>query len=550
MDKVSFLVPAKLIGAPEKKYKASASMVSKLEAQPDLLYMKSLLVSTGSNGNDDVFLPDEMWQARATPILKPVDWEHNTGREATDEELKDNPNRLVVDNQIIGVMYNSYATYENGVIIDEDKTLASDFEIPESFHIVDEAVIYKGLYPKAAAKIEEGANKDELFVSMEVWFKKYDYLVGNKVVARNEETAFLEPRLRANGGDGIFGNDTVKRVLRNLTFGGKGIVRRPANEPSVIQSVTHQPMTAGAANNKAIASNIICELEEKNTGNNLMEDSDTMDKKAKETVVATNGPSFDDYKKVTQELAEVRTEKKSLASELESVKTERDELSTSADNTKSALTKGAAVLEEALPGIAEKLAKADVSELFNVIADQVKANSTEANSKVEEAEKKAAEAEKKLADVEATARASQRLSQIQTELNLVAASDDEEDVVKAKLTQAQKIAEETKNLDDEAFASKLEDLKSLLSVAKSYPFDKDKDKKDKKDDMKKDDKAKSSDSFTDKDIEDVLNSVVASERAPAAGSEDAQVGVDLNKAYAGLVSSLLGSEKTAEAKDN
>lgn len=540
--KLSVMVPI-IIAEPTQQSKnmakANLGLSAPVGAQPDLMFMRSVLVSTGANKNDDVFLPDEMWKARATPVLKPVDWEHNTGRELTEEEIAAHPGMVVAGNQIIGVMYNSYATDENGVIIDEDKSSASDFEIPENFHIVDEAVIYKGLFPKAAERVEKGAAANQLFVSMETWFDGYDYLVGNKVVARNEETAFLEKNLKANGGDGVFGNDKVKRALRGLTFGGKGIVERPANEPSVIQSVTHEPMSASSSQNRAIASNIISKLEESNL--RIKTEDSKMADSANDTKVTASGPSFDDYKAVTQELAEVRTEKKTQASELEATKAERDELKSQADSIKTALTKGGSVLEEALPGVTEKLANADVAQAFDVIADAVKAHNAEASEKVDAAEAKAAKAEKELGEMQASVRAGQRLSKIQSELNLSVSSDDSDDTAKAKVAQAQRIAEETKSLDDEAFASQLQGLKSLLSLAAKPPFPpkkKDEDKKDKKEDKMKEDAGITNAS--------ILDAVKASEQAPAAGDESANVGLDLDKAYAGLVGDLLNSHK----KDN
>jgi len=541
--KFNILVPVQIIDTPQKEYRATASMVPLLSAQPDLLYMKSLLASTGSNKNDDVFLREELWKARSSPILKPVDWEHNTGRELTDEELSSNPNKMVADNQIIGVMYNAYATDENGVIISEEATSAADFEIPESFHVVDEAVIYKGLFPKTAARIERGAARNELFVSMEAWFSGYDYLVGNKVIARNEETAFLESKLRANGGNGTLGMDKVRRILRNIVFGGKGIVERPANEPSVIQSVTHAPISSEASLNKTIASNIIGEINE--TGL-ITEESNTM---ANETnnipTASTSGPSFDDYKAVTQELAETRVELKSTASSLETTKVERDELKTREENLTTAISKGGSVLEAALPGISDKLSTASVSEVFDVIADAVKAQGVASATKVEDAEKKATEANNKLADFENRTRAAERLSQIQAELNLGAVEGDSE-ISKARLTHAQKIADETKTLDDKAFASRLEGLKTLLSVAKAPPFGKKGEEDEDKDKKKKKEEAKADEGITDATI---LNHVQASESVPAGNDKSGEAGLDLNKAYAGLVGQLLSSnaEETNKA---
>jgi len=542
--KTTILVPAKVCAAPRTMNKTVASQFPDLTAQPDLLYMRSVLVSTGSNKNDDVFLPEEMWSARFSPTLKFVNWEHNSGREATAEELSTNPNQVVVGNQIIGVMYNSFVTDENGVIINEEKAEASDFEIPESFHIVDEAVIYKGAFPKVAARVEQGANDGNLFVSMEAYFSNYDYLVGNKVVARNEETAFLETRLRANGGDGLFGPNNVRRVLRGIVFGGKGIVERPANEPSVIQSVTHEPITATVMTNMAIASNVISDI-----GNT--EESNQMSEQAKKLMDANvSGPSFEDYKVLAQELADVRVELKANATSLEETKTELETAKASNDALKSALTKGGEILEEAIPGISEKLVNADVSQLFDVIANDVKAKQAATDEAVKAAEEAKSKAEATLAELENKIRAGERLSKVQSELSLGAAEGDDDETVAAKLAQATKIADDTRNLDDEAFASRLEDFKSLIAVAKKgfVPFGKKKDDdKDMKDEKKKKD-AKATEEITDATILDSITAKASMSAGNDSSGENASL--NLNTAYAGLVDSLINSRKSDEDKDN
>ena len=188
------------------------------------MQMESILASVGVNKNDDVFLADELWKSRMSPVLKPVNWEHNSGTEIQDTKM------VVKDNQTIGVTHSAYAIDENGKEI-------TGSEAPNKFHVVTKDVIYQYLYPRAAAKIKEGFEKQDLFVSMEAWFKDYDYLVDDKIIARNEETAFLDRFLRSYGGCGKFQDKPVKRILRNFVFGGKGIVKKPANPPSVILSV-------------------------------------------------------------------------------------------------------------------------------------------------------------------------------------------------------------------------------------------------------------------------------------------------------------------------
>ena len=93
----------------------------------------------------------------------------------------------------------------------------------------------KGDIEKIIAEIKDG----KWFVSMECRFPAFDYALidsdGNhKVVARNEDTAFLSKHLRVFGGQGEYQNYKVGRLLRDFFFTGQGIVRTPANERSVI----------------------------------------------------------------------------------------------------------------------------------------------------------------------------------------------------------------------------------------------------------------------------------------------------------------------------
>lgn len=181
--------------------------------QPDLLYMKDVLVSVGENLNEDIFLPDELIKAvieKKSVNLKPVNWEHDE---------KDN----------IGVMYDSYIADKSGNRVQEDAVAGlADFDV------VSYSAIWKTIYPERALAIMEGHQNDSLFVSMEAYFNDYDYAVGNDVVQRNGSTAFLDRALKANGGSGFYQGQRVRRVLRDIVFGGKGIVKKPANPDSYI----------------------------------------------------------------------------------------------------------------------------------------------------------------------------------------------------------------------------------------------------------------------------------------------------------------------------
>ena len=74
---------------------------------------------------------------------------------------------------------------------------------------------------------------------MECLFPNFDYALtapdgSTKVVSRDEASAFLTKHLRSYGGSGEYQNYRVGRLLRNLSFSGKGLVSKPANPRSVI----------------------------------------------------------------------------------------------------------------------------------------------------------------------------------------------------------------------------------------------------------------------------------------------------------------------------
>lgn len=191
------------------------------EGQEDLFYLKSILATIGWNSNDDVFDRLETWKARATPEDKPFNYEHNA-------------------RDIIGHITGNYVVDLQGNRVDDDSALD---DVPDSFHVVTSSVLYK-FWPeqdllKRMQQIIAEIPKGEWFVSMEALFNDFDYAVvasdGSKhVIARNEKTAFLTKHLRAYGGTGDYEGNKVGRLLRNMIFSGKGLVRRPANKHSII----------------------------------------------------------------------------------------------------------------------------------------------------------------------------------------------------------------------------------------------------------------------------------------------------------------------------
>jgi len=192
-------------------------VVAQNKDQMDLYYLESILVSTGWNKNDDVFDSGETWAARNTPEDKQFNFMHN-------------------EDDIIGHITGSY-------VVDQEGNRLEQEEKPSQFDIVTQAVLYtswsgeekRERMNKIIAEIEEG----KWFVSMECLFPAFDYALQSaegetKVIERNEASAFLTKHLRAYGGEGIYENYRIGRLLRNLAFSGKGLVSKPANPRSII----------------------------------------------------------------------------------------------------------------------------------------------------------------------------------------------------------------------------------------------------------------------------------------------------------------------------
>jgi hypothetical protein len=220
-------------------YATAAESAEPLENQRDLMKIVSILLSTGINNNDDVLLKEEVLPVRSTGANKPLNIEHNPDR-------------------IVGHMLRTYVTAKDGTIIPDEDIEEDPSIVPDEFDIASESVFYKFVFPDLAEEIRGKTEANNMFVSMEVWFTDYDYLVGSKVIARNEDTApILDPILRVHGGKGVYKGHRVGRVLRNMLIGGIGLTEKPANVESVIQSIAQvQDIDAEAADN-VISSNII-----------------------------------------------------------------------------------------------------------------------------------------------------------------------------------------------------------------------------------------------------------------------------------------------------
>jgi len=192
----------------------------------DVYHTFSILVTTSWNKNDDVFSKEEVWASKNTPKYKPANIEHD-------------------EKKIVGGIVGSWPVDASFGLIPEEVSADS---LPDPFHILVSSVIYRQWqdpeYRSRAEDLIEKIESGEMFVSMECVFRGFDYAVvtpdgSNHMIPRNAETAFLTSHLRAYGGEGSYQDHKVGRLLKNITFSGKGFVQRPANPDSIIFDKKH-----------------------------------------------------------------------------------------------------------------------------------------------------------------------------------------------------------------------------------------------------------------------------------------------------------------------
>ena len=205
-----------------KEVASVIDLPDKGDRQPDLSYFSSIFVSTGTNLNNAHFLASELVMAENTVVGKAVDVEHE-------------------EDQIIGHIYKCAFTDTSGNMLDTAKLRKMEIASldDQDMNIEIASVVYKTRFPEVAKEIINKKWK----VSMEVYYKDYDILVGNTILTKDEAIACgFDVSKEENYGkvaklvmaDKVVAEGKVVRVLRGLCFSGVGIVKNPANPPSVV----------------------------------------------------------------------------------------------------------------------------------------------------------------------------------------------------------------------------------------------------------------------------------------------------------------------------
>lgn len=200
------------------------------EKQSDLQYIRSLLVSAGTNKNGAHFLPSEMMRAHNTVEHKAIDIEHE-------------------EDKVVGHMYDCAFLFKDGTQFDPTKVMAEFEEVAKDpdtldIDIVVAGVVHKMRFPDLAEEISNGDWK----VSMECYFKDFDIKIGDQIITRDEASALgynpdelIGGFVKVMAGRKALGKHFVARVLRNITFSGMGFVKNPANPHSIImETASHR----------------------------------------------------------------------------------------------------------------------------------------------------------------------------------------------------------------------------------------------------------------------------------------------------------------------
>ena len=310
------------------------AFVKAAKSDDDIYHVYSILVSTSWNKNDDVFHKDEVWASKDTPKYKPTNLEHD-------------------EKQIVGGIIDNWAVDNNFDLINEN---TDTNDLPDHYHILVSSVIYRQWqdpdYRDRVMDLIEKIEAGEKYVSMECMFSGFDYAVvdpngKHHILSRNDDTAFLTQHLRSYGGTGAYQDHQVGRLLRHITFSGKGFVDRPANPESIIfDKNKHFDFNQASLSDKSSLftkdgvvlkvdnPNILNIQESYDMSNEILNDQVAELKASLESVQADN-------KVLTEKLAEANIEKydqsikeqseqiETLTTELETAKTSVSELTTS-----------------------------------------------------------------------------------------------------------------------------------------------------------------------------------------------------------------------------
>lgn len=212
--------------------KEKASKVIELPAenkkQPDLQYFSAIFISSGENLNHAYFLGSELVSAEGTIINKALDVEHS-------------------EDEIIGHIYERAFIDKEGKPLDmtELASLETANLDRQEMHVAIAGIIYKNRFPNIAEEVAAGKWR----VSMECYYQSYDVKIGDLMLTPKDAEALglaaaddkiLGRLAKVLRGGKEIAEGKIARVLRGICFSGCGIVKNPANPPSVIMETAKE----------------------------------------------------------------------------------------------------------------------------------------------------------------------------------------------------------------------------------------------------------------------------------------------------------------------
>lgn len=215
-----------------KKMSGATGVFSPVDV-PDLSYRMFVLASEQENKNGDYFSRSQLIASRNTPVYKPFDVEHKLKEVAS---YITSPLYNQNHNTIIGHMVHSALAKKDGTILSEDDIAKLDAtDDPKRKHednldLVCGAVLYSFYFPETITDLLAMAEDGRISVSMECWYKGFDFMVGGKIIKSTAENKdkYLNQWKTCEKVDGR----RVSRVLDGVLFGGVGATTNPANEDS------------------------------------------------------------------------------------------------------------------------------------------------------------------------------------------------------------------------------------------------------------------------------------------------------------------------------
>lgn len=487
---------------------------------PDLTYLQGIFVTSGQNYNRDVFLPSEMLHSFVTARMKPINIEHTVEENGSLVKAFSKKTSIPLTtgkNTIIGSIYDvafvhnksgkmllaSDYSSENAKELFDLDTIDDDFTNPDNrYHIIIAAALWKFMFPETIADIVEEIDQGGLALSMESFFLDYDLLANNEVKARrdNPELDSLYKQRMSVGGQ------KVGRVLRNILWGGGGLVDTPGNPYGFeFISTSASEREKGDAVLTAAASLVSVEKDQSvtvqrggdgnsNTENQPQGDNSRMDlEKTLAKFVETNESLVQANANLNASKATLETEKASLSAAKAALETKVAELETAKAALEANLSKKTAE-HEALASTHAKL-NTEFETIKATLTEKEKAL-TEAEAKVatvEELTQRAAAAEAKINEYNSAAVVASRKKELE-ELNLLIDDDTNEALAR---------------LDDDEFKAVVAGRKKVAAAASA------------KTESSEPGRAKASVPFLGAEIKDkasAMSAVAAAGSAPATGN--------------------------------